>query len=346
MDQTPKTELYDILTERDVAFLSLLDDLAGRSATRPVGIKPTLLDLDAVVEALEGDQPRIVYQPIVDLASGATVSYEALSRFHDGVGPHTWFATAHAVGLGPDLELKAIAKALEAVSHLPSDIRVSVNAGASTLASGRLDAVLEGVPGSRVTVEITEHEVVTDYDAVAEVTARLRRRGCLLAVDDAGAGCAGLTHLLELRPDIVKLDRSIVTAMHARPRAQSVASSVVALADHWGATVVAEGVETPRGTASTAPDRRRPRPGLALRPPRSPRRRRLTPACHLDGRCLPAAVVAGDDVERHVDADRDRAGAVGDLGAVEEQLAAVLGPDRAVALVLVEVGDDAGRHPS
>jgi EAL domain-containing protein (putative c-di-GMP-specific phosphodiesterase class I) len=93
-------------------------------------------------------------------------------------------------------------------------------------------------------LELTEHEPVEDYDQLAAVGARLRAQGFRLAVDDAGAGCAGFTHILKVSPDVIKLDRVITSSIDVHTARQDLAASVVALARGIGAVVVAEGVES------------------------------------------------------------------------------------------------------
>jgi EAL domain-containing protein (putative c-di-GMP-specific phosphodiesterase class I) len=103
----------------------------------------------------------------------------------------------------------------------------------------------EEVPLSALVVEITEHTAIDAYADLRMELDRLRERGLRLAVDDAGAGYASLRHVLELRPDIVKIDRSLVHGL-AGDRARRVAvTAFVSLAEDLGSTVIAEGVENP-----------------------------------------------------------------------------------------------------
>ena len=238
------TELTDVLTHRDVGFLRILDGLAAQTfaAQKP---RATLFDLEIVAHLIDGDQPSMVHQPIVDLSTGAVRGYEALARFElePRCSPDLWFARAHQVGLGLELELKAVRAGLEALSALPSEQFVTVNVSARTLCSPELRQLLAGVPGARVVVEVTEHELVEDYEAVNDAVGALRAHGFRLAVDDAGTGCAGLGHILKLTPDVIKLDKLITTGVDVSPGRRAIAAAVVALARHWGSIVVAEGIE-------------------------------------------------------------------------------------------------------
>ncbi len=97
--------------------------------------------------------------------------------------------------------------------------------------------------GWQIVLELTEHIAVTDYPALRAAIERLGPN-VRLAVDDAGAGFASLRHILELRPDYVKLDRGIVQQIHRDPARQALVAGMVHFAAKTGAVLVAEGVET------------------------------------------------------------------------------------------------------
>ncbi|MEU4624890.1 EAL domain-containing protein [Actinoplanes sp. NPDC023801] len=195
-----------------------------------------------------GEGLRIVLQPIVDLATQRAVGAEALSRFADRPyrPPNEWFDEAWQAGLGPDLELYALDAALARLADVPGDAYLSVNVAPETMLDPRFLQRLDrlGPSAARITVEITEHAVVTDYDALVGVVDEIHRRGARLAVDDAGAGYASMQHILRLRPDVIKLDRSIVDRADRDPARRALMAAMAAFAASLGTTVVAEGVET------------------------------------------------------------------------------------------------------
>lgn len=194
----------------------------------------------------------MAFQPIADLRDGRVVGVEALSRFSTEPvrGPDVWFAEAHEVGLGSELEMTAVRLALDALEQVPPGVFVSVNLSPENLAGGGFEAALDGHPGERIVVELTEHEHVEDYDALKAVIERMRRRGVRLAVDDAGAGFASLQHILRLEPDIIKLDLALTRDIDSDAVRRALASSLVTFAHEVGAEIVAEGIETP-GEQST-----------------------------------------------------------------------------------------------
>ena len=190
------------------------------------------------------DALTMVYQPIVDLRTGKVAGYEALSRFaHPSKRPpNAWFAQAHRCGLGFRLEAIALAKALESTDR-PEGTFLSVNISPSALTSPDLHAALpERLHG--LVLEITETEHVPDAAPLRAAVARLRSRGAKLAVDDAGAGYSGLTSVMRLAPDIIKLDRALVDGVNGDRARAALIESFVRYAREIHATVCAEGIET------------------------------------------------------------------------------------------------------
>lgn len=184
-----------------------------------------------------------VFQPVVDLRAGHVIGFEALTRFDDGVRPDLRFAEAHRASLGVRLEEETLVAALAAADALPHAAWLSVNASPELLISeGRLARVLAG---SRriVVVEITEHVAIEDYTALR---AALGRSGTnvRVAIDDAGAGFASFRHVLELRPDFVKLDADLVRGIDADPSRQALVVGMRYFAQKTGCTLIAEGIET------------------------------------------------------------------------------------------------------
>jgi diguanylate cyclase (GGDEF)-like protein/PAS domain S-box-containing protein len=190
------------------------------------------------------DAPTIVFQPIADLRTGRVAGYEALSRFPDAQErpPDAWFAQAHRCGLGPDLEAKALARALTAPDR-PAGTYLTLNLSPSSLAAPAVARVLPARLDELV-IEVTENEVIADDPEIVAVIAALRERGARLAVDDTGSGYAGLTHVMRLAPDVIKLDRSLVAGVHGDPVKAALIESFVRYARQIDATVCAEGIET------------------------------------------------------------------------------------------------------
>lgn len=235
--------LYDQL-QRHNARLQLEVDRQAKQARR--------IELERrrrrcqVRRVLQGEALHMVFQPIAELSTGQTVGAEALARFdaQPRWPPNRWFAEAAEVGLGVELELAAVRIALPALDGLPSDTYLSVNVSAITATTAMLADLLDGVRGERVVVELTEHSRVEDYPSLLGALEVLRLRGVRVAVDDAGAGYAGLQHILRLRPDIIKLDIELTRELHLDPVRRALATSLVAFCQDIDAVLIAEGIET------------------------------------------------------------------------------------------------------
>ena len=205
-----------------------------------------LPDKDDVLEVLGGpDRLRMHLQPVVDLRSGAIWGLEALARFpgHPQPGPAAWFRTAVRAGWGPALETVALCGALDVLDQLPPALTLMVNLSpAALLRPDVTELVLDASPG-RLLVEITEHEPVHDYPALLASLSGLRDAGVRIGIDDLGAGHSSLRHVLQLAPDVVKLDISITRQVDVDPSKQALVEAMMAFCTRIGATVIAEGVE-------------------------------------------------------------------------------------------------------
>jgi len=193
------------------------------------------------------------FQPIVDLRSGEAVGTEALSRFAQVPvrSPDAWFAEAATLGLGVELELAALARALERLDRLPSAMYLSLNASVEAIMSDEFHATMSDVPAERIVLELTEHTQVADYPSFARTVESLRSVGMRLAVDDAGSGFASFNHVLHLAPDVIKLDISLIRGIDHDPAKQSLARALLRFgSEAFGTTFVAEGIET-RGELGT-----------------------------------------------------------------------------------------------
>jgi EAL domain-containing protein (putative c-di-GMP-specific phosphodiesterase class I) len=191
------------------------------------------------VESLE-----VVLQPIIDVSTGAIVAAEALARFPGSIGMSAddAFLEARAFGRGGELEAACLELALERRAELPSDVLLSVNVSPNAV---NVPVVRQALRGdlSGVIIEVTEQSA-GEPEALSAALVDLRRRGALVAIDDASTGYAGLMRLATLRPDIVKLDGGLVTGARQNVAKGAVIDSLVSLSRRIGARVLGEGVET------------------------------------------------------------------------------------------------------
>jgi PAS domain S-box-containing protein len=194
----------------------------------------------------EGDL-MIGLQPIIEFATGTVAGVEALTRFRDGRPPDIWFHEAVECGLALELDRMAFTSALATLRHIPPPCFLSINATPELLNDKSFQRRLlsPDIPADRLILEITEHERVASYEDLAEALRPIRECGVRLAVDDTGAGYASLNHVLQLRPDIIKLDRSLVSHVTSDPARRALVTALVLLGLELGASVTAEGIETP-----------------------------------------------------------------------------------------------------
>jgi EAL domain-containing protein (putative c-di-GMP-specific phosphodiesterase class I) len=216
----------------------------------------TAADLDwtgMLQTALTGTGLRAAYQPIVDLARGTVVGYEALIRF-DGYpeqNPEPWFAAAHTHGYSAELQAAALRTVLRARTRMPRNCFLTVNVGPEVLHRPEIRRVWadEGDLTGLI-IELTEHFAIDDYTALEPDLDRLRNAGALIAIDDAGSGYAGLTQLLTLRPAMIKLDRALIQDVDHDEAKRALVEMVGTFAGRIDAWLLAEGIER-RGELET-----------------------------------------------------------------------------------------------
>ena len=221
------------------------DAVHDLAALRPDRRMPGGRRFDRLHRALGQERLKVVLQPICGLHDEAPRGYEALVRFPNGGQrtPDVWFAEAHRAGLGEELELLAVASALEALADVPPDAFLAVNVSPQTVVGPGLGPLLAGVDRDRLVLELTEHAPVSDYGALAERLAALRAQGLRIAVDDCGAGFASLRHVALIGPEFLKLDTVLCRDVREPVRA-ALTRALVGFARETGATVIAEGIET------------------------------------------------------------------------------------------------------
>lgn len=183
------------------------------------------------------------YQAIIELESGKTVGYEALTRWHDGVRPDLRFAEAHSLGMSEEVELGTLEAAVRESRAFPPEIWLSLNVSPALVLAGDGLAGVLAAAGRPLVVELTEHVAIDDYDALRSTLADLGP-DVRVAVDDAGAGYASLRHILALGPSLVKLDMSWTRGVDSDQARQALVGGLRLFAEETGCTLLAEGVET------------------------------------------------------------------------------------------------------
>lgn len=221
-----------------------LRSLIGPSPAPAPTVHPSLLPLVPDVLLRQAFHP--VFQPIYSLRSGDLIAVEALTRFEVEPyrSPDQWFAAAEQAGLGVELEVAAIESALSAAVDLPLGVILSLNASPATVADDRIHALVSAAGERVLMIEVTEHAAIKDYALFQTSVGRLRAAGVLVAVDDAGAGFASLQHIVEVLPDVIKLDLTLTQDVSSSPARRALGGALIEFVHHIGATLVVEGIET------------------------------------------------------------------------------------------------------
>jgi diguanylate cyclase (GGDEF)-like protein len=225
---------------------------AGGNQTRKydrdqVAAIPTIKQQRAEIDDLLAlDTPITpVFQPLVELGTGRLIGFEALSRFNTEADrpPDAWFNQAARCGRGLALEMAAITTALATAVGRPPGTYLSLNFSPSALASNKIMGILPKNM-SDIVVEVTEHELASDDGGMEEGLRKMRARGARIAVDDAGAGYAGLNQVMRVQPDLIKLDRSLIEGVDSDSAKSALVEFFVMFARRVGASVCTEGIET------------------------------------------------------------------------------------------------------
>jgi EAL domain-containing protein (putative c-di-GMP-specific phosphodiesterase class I) len=195
-----------------------------------------------------------VYEPIVDVHTRTVFGYEALARGPEGTplhSPAALFRTAEAHDLVFELDCLCRASGLKGAIDFPRETNLFLNIMPTSIHDpnfhpDRLIETLEEcrLSPSEVVLEINEQESIGDFVTFREMSHRYRSLGFRFALDDTGSGYAGFEELIELSPEFIKIDRSMVSGVDQDPAKQDVLCALLSLAEKMGARVIGEGLDT------------------------------------------------------------------------------------------------------
>ena len=194
-----------------------------------------------------------VFQPIISFSSEAVLGWEACvrgpmnSHFRD---PADAIAFAEEMELLREFEEVCWHAALESAGDLGPDQKLFLNVNPRSVIDGEFlpDKACEavertGITPQKIVIEITERHEIVNFEAFASAIRRTREKGFLVAMDDVGAGYAGLRAIAELRPDFIKADRSLVRGIHKDRAKRALMETFVTFAEKIGCAIIAEGIE-------------------------------------------------------------------------------------------------------
>ncbi len=241
--------LWDaVLRASRIHALARLKSKAASISTRPIRPLGEKAALD-VRYSWGISRMWMAFQPVVDVREKRVFGYEALLRSDEPMmqDPTHILDAAERLGRLRELGRTIRAAVAEVAKTAPKDCQLLVNLHSSDLNDEDLyspSAPLSSV-ASRVILEVTERASLYDVKDVRGCVVKLRALGYRIAIDDLGAGYAGLTSFTQLMPDIAKLDMSLVRGIDQDPRLQTIVRSMNKLCDDLSILVISEGVETP-----------------------------------------------------------------------------------------------------
>jgi diguanylate cyclase (GGDEF)-like protein/PAS domain S-box-containing protein len=252
---------HDLLHESDVAMYVAKRDGRGRvAAFSPEMATETLdrIEMEAALRrALERQELRVLFQPVVDLADGSTVGAEALLRWrhpvHGDIPPGEFVPVAERIGAIVPIGAWVLREACwQARAMSTTDRAFNIHVNVSTVQLREDDFVDEaigvlaatGLAGRQLTLEITESVLVDDHPVTRASIDRLRAAGVRLAIDDFGTGWSSLSYLQDVPVDVLKIDRSFVAGVGRGPEDAAVARAIIQLSHTFHLETVAEGIET------------------------------------------------------------------------------------------------------
>ncbi len=249
----------ELMRNADLALYRSKDEGGGRHFTYEPGLHVQAEERrkleSSLRHALERDEFRLNYQPVVDTITERLVSFEALLRWtskdHGPVSPAKFVPLAEDTRLIVPIGNWVLNEACREAANWPSRVKVAVNvSGEQLLDPDFIDSVvtalaMSGLPPQRLEIEVTESIFVRDAAIARSALERIMALGCGVALDDFGTGYSSLGYIRNMKFSTIKVDRSFVQgAAQGSPESLAIIRAVVAMADALDMSTTAEGVET------------------------------------------------------------------------------------------------------
>lgn len=233
-DGSDGVELFTKAHEREMTNIGVVDHALRNS------------DLEAEL--------HVEFQPQFDITTDTVVGFEALARWDNGrlgrVRPDVFIVAAERCGMIEDLTRILLTKALAAARDWPAHIRLSFNLSARDIVSSTslrniCRIVREsGIDSGRITFEITETSIVSDFELAVSALERLRELGARLALDDFGSGYSNFGHIDRLALNEIKVDRSFIRRLSDGANTANIVKTIIGMCTNLGLDCIIEGVES------------------------------------------------------------------------------------------------------
>lgn len=251
---TPDATPHTLLVEADLSLLEAKRSGRGRAVVYKQRGSQIGELVRALPDALAGGEFSMHLQPVVNVATGDIVHYEALARWTrpsgEQVSPAVFVPLIEAFGLAGDLTRAMLVNVGDLLVRTPQALpRIWINVSPVEFngpdLSGRLLAIIDelNLDADQIGIEMTERSAIGDLVGVEDELLILRNRGVKIAIDDFGAGYSPLGHLRDLPVDVLKIDRSLIADIDSDEGAQQIVRGIIGFARSLGLALVAEGVE-------------------------------------------------------------------------------------------------------
>ena len=244
--------IYNPLIQEERLIERLIED--SKTMAKFQKFREEIRNKEKLQELIIKEEINIVFQPIVDLNTNQVMGYEALSRGPKDTeyeNPYFLFDIAREVGLVFELDRLCRRKGLIHAARLDPQTKIFINCLPTTIhdpefKGAYLKDFLEDVKRvpNNVVMEISEREAINNYPVFREAMAYYSELGFSIAIDDTGAGYSSLEAIVELQPDFLKLDISMVRGIDSNLLKQEMTKAMVSFADSIPANIIAEGIET------------------------------------------------------------------------------------------------------
>jgi EAL domain-containing protein (putative c-di-GMP-specific phosphodiesterase class I) len=244
--------IYNPLIQEERLIERLIED--SKTMAKFQKFKGEIRNKEKLQELIIKEEIKIVFQPIVELNTNKVMGYEALSRGPEGTeyeNPYFLFDIAREVGLIFELDRICRRKGLIHAARLDQKAKVFINCLPTTIHDPEFKGAylrdfledIKRIPNN-VVMEISEREAINNYPVFREAMAYYSDLGFSIAVDDTGAGYSSLEAIVELQPDFLKLDISMVRGIDRNLLKQEMTKAMISFAGSMNAIIIAEGIET------------------------------------------------------------------------------------------------------